>query len=115
VSQGDTPRSDILGEFILEKCVLLPDVTVPAGDLYTCYKKWTEERSMAQKEIMGSGTFGRLMKRRFKNQRSAKGVTYYGIGLLADAASYNYENAMNDPAVLKALVLKAQVMDAMQV
>ena len=69
---------------------------------------------MAQKEIMGSGTFGRLMKRRFKNQRSAKGVTYYGIGLPADAVNYKYENAMNDPSVLKSLVSKAQVMDAMQ-
>src|ERR1019366_1337158 len=51
-------ESDILGEFILEKCVLLPDVTVPAGDLYTCYKKWTEEHSMGPKEIFSSTRFG---------------------------------------------------------
>jgi putative DNA primase/helicase len=107
-------ESDILGEFILEKCVLLPDVTVPAGDLYTCYKKWTEEHSMGPKEIFSSTRFGRLMKRRFKHQRLAKGVTYCGIGLLSDAVSYDYKNAMNDPSVLKALISKAQVMDAAQ-
>jgi hypothetical protein len=56
---------------------------------------------MGPKETLTSTRFGRLMKRRFKNQRYAKGVTYYGIGLPADAVNYKYENAMNVTSVLK--------------
>jgi putative DNA primase/helicase len=74
--------SDILGDFLREKCVLEPEATARGGDLYRAYTGWADENNIKGKERMSSTTFGRQLAQRFEKRHTREGKVYVGIRVL---------------------------------
>jgi len=76
---------DVIGRFIEECCVLVPNARAKAKDLYTNYEKWCKESGETALNMMNFGT--RLSERGFAKDRDYKGVSYAGIGIKVDSRS----------------------------
>jgi putative DNA primase/helicase len=74
-------ESDLLSEFVTERCVIGPLFTAGGSELFKVYRIWAEARGMREREIMGSTDFGTRMTERFNKRRLTSGVIYEGIGL----------------------------------
>lgn len=71
--------SDVLAEFLTERCNVHPHLTANAGDLYRAYQQWCDdngEHARSQKD------FGmRLAERGFVQDRNKTARRWRGIGL----------------------------------
>jgi len=73
---------DVIGRFIEECCVLLPNASSKAKDLFSVYAKWCNENGDPPVNMMNFAA--RLFERGFAKSRDYKGVKYSGIGIKAD-------------------------------
>ena len=69
---------DILGLFILEKCIVQPGAQVKAEAVYDAYADWAKARGSFP---MGGTKFGKRFGKRFKKHKSG-GMIYEGVSLL---------------------------------
>lgn len=74
---------DVLGAFLGERCIIAPDASVRAADLYSAYRQWAVSQGYSDREGLTSTSFGRRIGERFENFHDRQGKTYRGIGLLA--------------------------------
>ena len=71
--------SDVLGVFVDDCCVLGEAFEIPAGRLYSEYRRWADENGQT---VVNSTAFGRRMvERGFEKRRASSGLLYLGIGL----------------------------------
>jgi putative DNA primase/helicase len=74
---------DIIGNFIKERCVQLPDVSIKARELFKCYQDWCDENN---ERASNERFFGlRLKELGFEQKRSGDGRYWLAIHLRADA------------------------------
>ncbi|MCC7086329.1 MAG: hypothetical protein IT427_15105 [Pirellulales bacterium] len=74
-------ESDVLGEFLEERCVIGDQFTAAAGDMYHAYTQWCEARGEFKQTQTKFGA--RLAERGFTKRRGADGrKVYLGVGLL---------------------------------
>jgi putative DNA primase/helicase len=72
-------ESDMLGDFMTDRCVIGAEETVPAKDLYGAYVEWCEGN---KEKPLGKTHFGRQLKERgFTSDRSKFTRLWCGIGL----------------------------------
>jgi putative DNA primase/helicase len=77
-------ESDVVGLFISDCCVVKPEATVRAGELYKAYVSWAEEQGMRP---ISSTLFGkRLSAKGFQADHDFCGKIRVGIGLLSEQA-----------------------------
>jgi putative DNA primase/helicase len=74
---------DVIGQFLEERTVRLPQASVKAGALYGAYKSWCE--AMGQRPVRGNDFAGELVGRGFTRVERSSGREYQGLGLLADS------------------------------
>ena len=72
---------DVIGRYIAECCITLPNASARAQILYVNYTKWCTDAGEAPMNAMNFGT--RLTEKGFAKDRDNKGVKYIGIGLRA--------------------------------
>jgi putative DNA primase/helicase len=74
-------ENDVLSDFINDCLELDSAGKAPAGATFKAYQSWAEDQGMKAKELLGSRTFGSLMKERFGYHRDAHGRWYLGAQL----------------------------------
>jgi len=73
-------ESDVLGEFIEDRCNVAKEREVLSKNLYEAYQEWCSENGMLEKQIMSSVIFGKLLtdrgigKRRDNKNRYRTGI-----------------------------------------
>jgi putative DNA primase/helicase len=67
---------DIIGQFIIERCITGTGKQVKGGDLYEAYKTWCDERGLEANK----STFGKEIKKRFDSY-TKRYVFYTGLDL----------------------------------
>jgi putative DNA primase/helicase len=72
-------EEDRLLLFIDECCVLAPEATVGANELYAVYKAWCKDNQLTP---MNGTLFGNEISKRFEKKRTMTKRIYQGIGLL---------------------------------
>ena len=77
---------DVLADFLADRCLIGPDLSAWARDLYQSYEDWAEEQGMGEKERLRPRNFGMaLTERGFRRERSTHGRHLWrGLGLLRD-------------------------------
>ncbi len=73
-------EEDKILQFLHERCVMRPEVSVKASALYETYKTWCEENQFGRG--VNATLFGKEMSRRFEKNRGNAGMAYQGVGLL---------------------------------
>ena len=76
-------ENDVLADFIATQCELAEDKSETAGPLYKAYGQWAQQRGIKDRDVLGSKTFYRLLKAKFETKRLNKGMTYFGLQLIA--------------------------------
>jgi putative DNA primase/helicase len=79
--------SDVLTEFLADRCVVLPGVSVGGRELYATYVDWEHRRGTAPDQRLTQKTFGLRLKAQFSDIGSDRKVMYSGVGLLAEAGA----------------------------
>lgn len=85
---------DMLAEFLTDCCVVGPDTSAWAKDLYGAYESWAEDQGLKDKERLGQRGFGlALSERGFKRDRSTHGRHLWrGLGLRQNYGSPESES-----------------------
>jgi len=85
---------DILAEFLTDCCVVGPDTSAWAKDLYGAYESWAEDQGLKDKEQLGQRGFGlALSERGFERDRSTHGRHLWrGLGLRQNYGSPENES-----------------------
>jgi len=74
-------ESDILGQFMDDRCTVAPANTARAGELYGAFKDWATTNSL---RALSGVRFDRAMKDRgFVKGKDSRGKYWQGVGLLA--------------------------------
>ena len=76
-------ESDPLSQFLEECCVIRPDLTCGATEVYLEYVRWTASQGMKESEKLTSTKFGTKLGARFEKKRKGRGNVYVGLALLA--------------------------------
>lgn len=84
-------ESDTLGDFVNEKCELIPNVETKASDLLKAYQTWTVEQGIEKREALGSKSFYQKLGERYRSARTKKGIFYTGICLAGEGSQTNFE------------------------
>jgi putative DNA primase/helicase len=71
---------DQIGDFLEECCVVSPDASVRATELYDDFKEWWTE-NVSKKSHPSQKSFGQYLKDRFEKRKTAGTYKYFGIGL----------------------------------
>lgn len=74
---------DTLGEFIEDRCIVLPHVQASAKSLYAAYRQWCEDSGH---QPVSTTRFGLSLAERGFEKHKPKGVVWHGIGLLSDSS-----------------------------
>ena len=74
-------ESDILSDYIYERCVVRDDVQVKAIDLWKSYTAWEDDQGISDKEKLGSKSFYVKIAEKFTKIRTKEGKIYKGISL----------------------------------
>jgi len=87
-------ESDVLADFLYQKCTIRVGAEIKAGQLFALWKEWGVEQGMGDREIGKSNGFGRKITERGKVEGfakvSKKDATYYvGIGKNASGGGLN--------------------------
>jgi putative DNA primase/helicase len=77
-------ENDVIGAFIADCCVVKANASVKAKDLYEEYKQWCTDNG--NKPFSGT-RFGKKMSARFQKKRTEEGMTYQGVGVLAETST----------------------------
>jgi putative DNA primase/helicase len=75
---------DIIGDFVSERCVSMPEAKTPAKDLYAAYCHWCDENG---EKPESQRSFGMRIGERgsYRQKRGTKGRReWHGIGLIGD-------------------------------
>ena len=75
--------SDVLTEFLAEKCVIAPGFSVGGRELFSEYQAWESGRGTPNDQRLSQKAFGLRIKARFPNIGSERKVIYSGL-MLAD-------------------------------
>jgi putative DNA primase/helicase len=71
---------DVLGGFIADTCIVLPDVSAKAGALYHAYTEWADDNGV--RDRLSQQAFGRRLRDRgFEQERTDAARWWRGIGL----------------------------------
>jgi putative DNA primase/helicase len=73
--------SDLVGRWIVERCIVGRGAQVQAAVAYRDYSRWIEAQGAHPMSLM---SFSRLLNERGFDKRKSGVVTFYGVGLLAD-------------------------------
>lgn len=73
---------DTLAQFVADSCVELETATVLGTPLFKAYMDWCSENNIRP---MSNTAFGTRMGKKYRKEKKPNGMTYYGIGLIADA------------------------------
>lgn len=75
-------ESDILGQFIGDRCILQAGLTAEAGALYAAYKEWAEENGLRANSNVRLAKM--LIERGLKREKNAttRRQEYHGIGII---------------------------------
>ncbi|NQT12370.1 MAG: DNA primase, partial [Planctomycetes bacterium] len=74
-------EQDVVGQFIVERCVVDQEARVRAGDLYAAYEKHAEA---AREFVLSQRKFGDRMTERGYERKRSGGLWYTGIGLVLE-------------------------------
>jgi putative DNA primase/helicase len=91
---------DILGDWIAERCVVGPGLSIGASGAYQSYSEWAKENGY---KPMGSKSFYRKLAERFPRQRHARGNVYTGLdalwphGTVGGGCGGSSQNSGNSP------------------
>lgn len=108
-------ESDPLRQFIEDCCVVTPNASVKAGDLYRAYVKWAREQGLSEKERFTNNAFGRRMGGKFAKTHGERGKRYHGLGILTENqsdsnsssnSSCSGEKSENDPKSVRYPIYK---------
>jgi putative DNA primase/helicase len=74
---------DMLAEFLEEKCLVKPNLSATAKELYEEYCSWAEANGLKDREVMKQRTFGiHLAERGFRKDKGTSGQRLWcGLGL----------------------------------
>ena len=67
---------DLVGRFIEEECVLMPDTKIKASEFYGAYVSWAKRNHADESNPTA---FGKKVSRRFRKERLPNGYHYFGI------------------------------------
>jgi putative DNA primase/helicase len=70
---------DMLKQFLITCCLLIPSAEIKASDLYNAYKKWMLDKNLRP---MSLTKFGEHIKYKFNREKTREGVIYQGLKLL---------------------------------
>lgn len=88
---------DLLGEWIESRCFIHEAAKVQATAAFESFGNWYEMN--VSKKVPKQKTFGSMMVKRFKRDKSNGLMHYFGIGLLADKEGQDREDSLfKDPA-----------------
>jgi putative DNA primase/helicase len=73
-------EEDRILHFLIERCVIRPEVWVKASVLYEAYKTWCEENQFGRG--MNATLFGNEIGKRFEKKRGNTGMIYQGVSVL---------------------------------
>lgn len=90
-------ESDVLGQFIDDCCLVEPNATAKAGDLYKAYGRWAEEQGLKKVEVLSANAFGRRMSSKFSKSHVEHGTRYHGVGILTENGSVSSSFSMSAP------------------
>lgn len=91
-------ESDVLGQFISERCIEGDNAQAKASELYNAYRAWAIQQGMTDKEILTSNAFGRRMGNKYQGGHAMHGKVYTGIklgnhdGFMTDSEANDAEN-----------------------
>ncbi|MCP4022277.1 MAG: DNA primase, partial [Desulfobacteraceae bacterium] len=71
---------DIVADFLDDCCVVRPECSVGASEIYDTFKEWW--KANISNKPPSQPKFGRWLKRRFESRKTPN-VKYFGVGLLA--------------------------------
>ena len=74
-------ESDLLGQFISEMCVEVPQAVIKSSELYKSYGTWADDLNIRGRERITINAFGRRMKDKYEKVTQRDGTYYRGIGL----------------------------------
>jgi putative DNA primase/helicase len=84
IVQSETAKyqneSDVLSEFIAERCVEGPDAKVGAQAIFDEYRRWCDDRRLADADRLSQKGFGVRLRQRY-TAVDGRTVTYRGVGL----------------------------------
>jgi len=86
---------DRLGQWIDERCVVMPDAKVKASFAYQDYRKWADERG---EHTLTMTTFGNRLTERGIQKMKGRTVVYVGIGLCDTSATLATDLQVFPPA-----------------
>lgn len=75
-------ESDVLADFLTERCVEDPDAHVGASQFYKEYRQYAEENRIKPRDQLSNTRFGTVMRKRFTKKRQSNQLVYLGVGLL---------------------------------
>lgn len=74
---------DLVGQFLEEQTVKLPQARVRAGVLHGAFKTWSEDAG--QRAVRQNEFAAELLARGFAREKRPAGMFYLGLGLLAES------------------------------
>ncbi len=74
-------ESDSLGRFIAERCLVAPEESALAGQLFTAYRGWAESEGLAKEALLSKNEFGVGLKERFSCKATNQGRVYQGLAV----------------------------------
>jgi putative DNA primase/helicase len=75
--------SDVLSEFLAEKCDIVPGCSVGGKELFAAYQSWEAGRGTANDQRLSQKAFGLRIKARFTDIGTTRKTIYSGV-MLAD-------------------------------
>jgi len=77
-------EADPLEEFIATTCIIGPEYSILAGNLYKAYTKWADDNGLRERERMTRTMFGRRVSGKFTKERAMGRNVYHGIGIAGE-------------------------------
>ena len=74
--------TDVLSDFLYERCATGEGYTAFFSDLYRAYQEWSEKNHLPKREVLSKNNFGRKLGARFEKSRRGGPAKYYGIGII---------------------------------
>ena len=92
-------ESDVLADFLSERCGVGDGSTIQASALYKAYTAWAECEGLRPRDVLSSTMFGRRMTDRFHKEHKRQGWVYFGIGLPATNVTSSVTSSESDHPV----------------
>lgn len=76
--------SDVLADFITERCVLDGERSASRSRLFAVYQAWGTAQGYREKDLLTVAAFGKKLGERFKNEKSHGQRVYRGIDVMTE-------------------------------